>query len=56
VISTVDKEMRAVTKYLLLLWLFIMLRGKERTQFYVSRKALVPVKRSPWKKLLQQSF
>jgi hypothetical protein len=46
--------MRAVTKYLLLLWLFIMLRGKGRTYFYERRKALVPVQRSPWKKLLQR--
>jgi len=46
--------MRAVTKYLLLLWLFIMLRDKRRTYFYVRRKALVPVQRSPWNKLLQR--
>jgi hypothetical protein len=54
VLSYVDTEMRAVTKYLLLLWLFIMLRGKGRTFFYVRREALVPVQRSPWKKLLQR--
>jgi len=45
--------MRAVAKYLLLLWLFIMLRGKERTYFCVLSKALVIVQQSLRKKLLQ---
>jgi hypothetical protein len=40
VVSQVDKEMRAVTKSLLLLWIFITLRGKERIYFYVNRKAI----------------
>jgi hypothetical protein len=53
VISKVGKEMMAVTKYLLILWLFIIPRGKESAQFYVRRKVLVPVQRSPCKKHLQ---
>jgi len=48
--------MRAITKCLPLLWLFIMLRSKRRTYFYVGRKALVSVQRSPWKKLVQRDW